>query len=86
MLQGDILFMRMSKDPVRVGDILSFTVDFGGSSVSSVDRMKEVVELILSFLEENPVIVLSAMGKTTKKLIAAGEKATSCISDVSENQ
>ncbi|MFS7953418.1 hypothetical protein Hanom_Chr07g00618371 [Helianthus anomalus] len=27
MLQGDILFMRMSKDPIRVGDILLFTVD-----------------------------------------------------------
>ncbi|KAF5784926.1 putative signal peptidase I [Helianthus annuus] len=27
MLQGDILFMHMSKDPIRVGDILLFTVD-----------------------------------------------------------
>ncbi|MFS7903924.1 putative aspartate kinase [Helianthus anomalus] len=84
MLQGDILFMRMSKDPIRVGDILSFIVDFGGSSVLSVDTMKEVVELILSFPEENLVIVLSAMGKTTNKLIAAREKAASYISDVSE--
>ncbi|KAF5799611.1 putative aspartate kinase [Helianthus annuus] len=63
---------------------LSCVMKFGGSSVASADRMKEVAELILSFPEENPVIVLSAMGKTTNKLIAAGEKAASCISDVSE--
>ncbi|XP_022013467.1 uncharacterized protein LOC110912912 isoform X2 [Helianthus annuus] len=84
MTLGDILFMRTSKDPIRIGDILSFTVDFGGSSVASVDRMKEVAELIFSFPEENHVIVLSAMGKTTNKLIADRENAASCISDVSE--
>ncbi|KAJ0809097.1 putative aspartate kinase [Helianthus annuus] len=63
---------------------LSCVMKFGGSSVLSVDTMKEVAELILSFPEENLVIVLSAMGKTTNKLIAAREKAASCISDVSE--
>ncbi|CAH1437824.1 unnamed protein product [Lactuca virosa] len=63
---------------------LSCVMKFGGSSVASADRMKEIAELILSFPEENPVIVLSAMGKTTNKLIVAGEKAASCISDVSE--
>ncbi|CAI9272868.1 unnamed protein product [Lactuca saligna] len=63
---------------------LSCVMKFGGSSVASADRMKEIAELILSFPEENPVIVLSAMGKTTNKLIVAGEKAASCVSDVSE--
>ncbi|KAJ0443676.1 putative aspartate kinase [Helianthus annuus] len=63
---------------------LSCVMKFGGSSVASADRMKEVAELILSFPEENPLIVLSAMGKTTNKHIVAGEKAASCISDVSE--
>ncbi|KAL7614583.1 hypothetical protein Lser_V15G07901 [Lactuca serriola] len=63
---------------------LSCVMKFGGSSVASADRMKEIAELILSFPEENPVIVLSAMGKTTNKLIVAGEKAANCISDVSE--
>ncbi|KAI3722157.1 hypothetical protein L2E82_33185 [Cichorium intybus] len=64
---------------------LSCVMKFGGSSVASADRMKEIAELILSFPEENPVIVLSAMGKTTNKLILAGEKAAaSCVSDVSE--
>lgn len=63
---------------------LSCVMKFGGSSVASADRMKEVAELILSFPEENPVIVLSAMGKTTNKLILAGEKAVGCASNVSE--
>lgn len=49
---------------------LSCVMKFGGSSVASAERMKEVADLILSFPEESPVIVLSAMGKTTNKLIA----------------
>ncbi|KAG4401797.1 hypothetical protein AAZX31_02G062600 [Glycine max] len=58
----------------------SFTcvMKFGGSSVASADRMKEVATLILSFPEERPIVVLSAMGKTTNKLLLAGEKAVSC--------
>uniref|UniRef100_A0ACD5WCX8 Uncharacterized protein n=1 Tax=Avena sativa TaxID=4498 RepID=A0ACD5WCX8_AVESA len=57
-----------------------FTVvmKFGGSSVASAERMKEVADLILSFPEETPVVVLSAMGKTTNNLLLAGEKAVSC--------
>ncbi|CAM0878079.1 unnamed protein product [Alopecurus aequalis] len=51
---------------------------FGGSSVSSAERMREVADLILSFPEEAPVVVLSAMGKTTNNLLLAGEKAVSC--------
>ncbi|KAJ1407834.1 Aspartate/glutamate/uridylate kinase [Sesbania bispinosa] len=51
---------------------------FGGSSVASAQRMIEVANLILSFPEERPIIVLSAMGKTTNMLLLAGEKAVSC--------
>ncbi|KAL2320377.1 hypothetical protein Fmac_029346 [Flemingia macrophylla] len=43
--------------------------------------MREVASIILSFPEERPVIVLSAMGKTTNMLLlanVAGEKAVSC--------
>lgn len=57
---------------------LTCVMKFGGSSVGSAERMREVAELILSFPEEKPVIVLSAMGKTTNKLLQAGEKAVSC--------
>jgi aspartate kinase len=50
--------------------------------------MREIADLILSFPEERPVIVLSAMGKTTNKLLQAGEKAVSCgvskASDIDE--
>ncbi|MCL7031242.1 hypothetical protein MKW94_001606 [Papaver nudicaule] len=57
---------------------LTCVMKFGGSSVASAERMREVAELIRSFPEERPVIVLSAMGKTTNKLLQAGEKAVSC--------
>ncbi|GMP29797.1 hypothetical protein CsSME_00004755 [Camellia sinensis var. sinensis] len=67
---------------------LTCVMKFGGSSVASSDRMREVADLILSFPEERPVIVLSAMGKTTSKLLLAGEKAVTCgvsnVSDVDE--
>ncbi|ESQ41273.1 hypothetical protein EUTSA_v10013112mg [Eutrema salsugineum] len=58
---------------------------FGGSSVATAERMREVADLILTFPEECPVIVLSAMGKTTNNLLLAGEKAVSCgVSNASE--
>ncbi|XP_008776937.1 aspartokinase 2, chloroplastic-like [Phoenix dactylifera] len=64
---------------------LSIVMKFGGSSVASADRMREVADLILSFPEERPVIVLSAMGKTTNNLLLAGEKAVCCgVSNVSD--
>ncbi|KAJ0230740.1 Aspartokinase 1 [Hirschfeldia incana] len=58
---------------------------FGGSSVATAERMREVADLVLTFPEETPVIVLSAMGKTTNNLLLAGEKAVSCgVSNASE--
>nr|CAB3475309.1 unnamed protein product [Digitaria exilis] len=61
---------------------------FGGSSVSSAARMEEVAGLILAFPEERPVVVLSAMGKTTNLLLLAGEKAVGCgvihVSEIEE--
>ncbi|XP_024977737.1 aspartokinase 2, chloroplastic-like [Cynara cardunculus var. scolymus] len=83
---NDVLVQTEPRSPGSEGSSnqLSCVMKFGGSSVASADRMKEVAELILSFPKENPVIVLSAMGKTTNKLIVAGEKATNCVSNVSE--
>ncbi|CAN7038961.1 unnamed protein product [Brassica rapa subsp. trilocularis] len=57
---------------------LTCVMKFGGSSVASAERMKEVANLILSFPDEKPVVVLSAMGKTTNNLLMAGEKAVCC--------
>ena len=42
---------------------------FGGSSVASAERMREVADLIRTFPNEKPIIVLSAMGKTTNHLL-----------------
>lgn len=55
----------------REGDEKRFTcvMKFGGSSVATAERMREVADLILAFPEESPVIVLSAMGKTTNNLL-----------------
>ncbi|KAL3630885.1 Adenylate kinase 2, mitochondrial [Castilleja foliolosa] len=71
----------------QIANELTCVMKFGGSSVASADRIKEVAELILSFPEERPVIVLSAMGKTTNNLLMAGEKAVTCgVSNVSDLQ
>ncbi|CAM0884493.1 unnamed protein product [Alopecurus aequalis] len=70
------------------GEQLSVVMKFGGSSLSSAVRMREVAELILAFPEERPVVVLSAMGKTTNLILLAGEKAVGCgvihVSEIKE--
>ncbi|KAL8478809.1 hypothetical protein ACS0TY_030620 [Phlomoides rotata] len=72
-------------DSEHAEEELTCVMKFGGSSVASAERMREVADLILSFPEERPIIVLSAMGKTTNKLLMAGEKAVSCgVSNVSD--
>lgn len=71
-----------------VAEQLTIVMKFGGSSLASAERMREVANLIRSFPSERPVIVLSAMGKTTNKLLLAGEKAVTCgvtnVSDIEE--
>ena len=47
----------------------SVVMKFGGSSVANAKRMKEVADLISSFPHESPVVILSAMGKTTNNLL-----------------
>ncbi|KAG0497243.1 hypothetical protein HPP92_001934 [Vanilla planifolia] len=78
----------VTQDLEGIASELSIVMKFGGSSVATADRMREVAELILSFPEEKPVIVLSAMGKTTNNLLLAGESAVSCgvsnASDIAE--
>ncbi|ONI29837.1 hypothetical protein PRUPE_1G216900 [Prunus persica] len=68
-------------------DTAPFTcvMKFGGSSLASAERIREIAQLIVSFPDEKPVVVLSAMGKTTNNLLLAGEKAVSCgVSNASE--
>uniref|UniRef100_A0A251UGR8 Uncharacterized protein n=1 Tax=Helianthus annuus TaxID=4232 RepID=A0A251UGR8_HELAN len=49
-LKGDILFMRMSKDPICIGDILSFTVDARENAASCISDVSEIDES--SFVKE----------------------------------
>ncbi|HNX77256.1 MAG TPA: aspartate kinase [Candidatus Rifleibacterium sp.] len=59
---------------------------FGGSSLADAGRIKHVTEIIRMFLPEKPLIVVSAMGKTTDNLLAAGELAVSgnvCVDAIS---
>lgn len=55
---------------------------FGGSSVATAERMKAIAQLILSFPEENPVIVLSAVGKTTNNLLLVMKLSFNCFNFV----
>jgi len=48
---------------------------FGGSSLASFQHLQRVVEIVRSQLSRRPVVVLSAMGSTTNKLLAAADKA-----------
>ena len=64
-----------NKTPGRGLHQHSVVMKFGGSSVADAARMREVAQIVLSFPEEMPVLVLSAMGKTTNNLLAAGEMA-----------
>ena len=42
---------------------------FGGTSIEDISSVERVVEIINSRLEQHPVVVNSAMGKTTRKLL-----------------
>jgi len=42
---------------------------FGGTSIEDIPSVERVVKIIGSRLEQHPVVVNSAMGKTTRKLL-----------------
>jgi aspartate kinase len=48
---------------------------FGGSSVESADAINRVVSIVEERLERHPIVVVSAMGKTTNKLLAIADEA-----------
>jgi len=54
---------------------------FGGTSVGSVDAIRRVGDIIRSRQQRNPLIVVSAVAKTTDKLISLGEAAVRGDSD-----
>ncbi len=48
---------------------------FGGSSVESADAIERVAAIVKARADRNPVVVVSAMGKTTNKLLAIARTA-----------
>ncbi len=48
---------------------------FGGTSVESAAAIERVAGIVRSQLERKPLVVVSAMGKTTNRLLAAADKA-----------
>jgi|SRR5579871_867867 len=50
---------------------------FGGTSVESASAINRVTEIVRERLARKPVVVVSAMGKTTNKLLAIAQAAVS---------
>ena len=48
---------------------------FGGTSVESEEAIARVAQIVKSYEHRRPIVVVSAMGKTTNKLLLAGEEA-----------
>ncbi len=48
---------------------------FGGSSLESAAAIEQAAEIVKSHLGRKPVVVVSAMGKTTDRLLDAGQSA-----------
>jgi aspartate kinase len=48
---------------------------FGGTSVESQEAISRVVSIVGRFEKQRPIVVVSAMGKTTNKLLEAGREA-----------
>lgn len=48
---------------------------FGGSSVESAEAIQRVARIVRDRLEQKPVVVVSAMGKTTNRLLEIAESA-----------
>jgi aspartate kinase len=58
---------------------------FGGSSLAGAVHLRRVAGIVHSRMSERPVVVLSAMGKTTNELVAAAVRAqTSGEVDISK--
>lgn len=54
---------------------MSLVLKFGGSSVADAACMRRVAQIVKERLDRSPVVVLSAMGKTTDALFAAAQTA-----------
>lgn len=58
---------------------------FGGSSLAGAEHLRRVAGIVRERLASRPVLVLSAMGKTTNELLASAERALSLgVVDISK--
>ena len=48
---------------------------FGGTSVESAEAIERIAGIVRGQLARQPVVVVSAMGKTTNKLLAIADAA-----------
>jgi aspartate kinase len=51
---------------------------FGGTSVESAIAIARVAEIVKTRQEQHPIVVVSAMGKTTNKLLGIAQSALKC--------
>ncbi|HUR29053.1 MAG TPA: aspartate kinase, partial [Planctomycetota bacterium] len=54
---------------------MTLVMKFGGSSLASAERLREVARLVQEAAPSAPLVVLSAIGKTTDKLFHAAQAA-----------
>lgn len=54
---------------------MSLVLKFGGSSVADATCVRRVAEIVKGAMSQSPLVVLSAMGKTTDALFAAAQAA-----------
>ena len=59
---------------------------FGGSSVADAACLREVGALVAEALPSAPIVVLSAMGKTTNQLFDAAQRAAKGDGDAASTQ
>lgn len=53
---------------------------FGGASLESVERIRQVAQIVQSFPDDKILIVISAMAKTTNELEKVAENS-SCVKE-----
>lgn len=55
--------------------MIMIIMKFGGSSLANSERIRHVAEIVEAHLHEKPILVLSAMGRTTDDLLESGQAA-----------
>src|SRR5436190_21993034 len=54
---------------------------FGGTSLESTAAIERVASIVRARLSRKPVVIVSAMGKTTNKLLAIASESVECNRD-----